>query len=343
MKAIQLPPPARKSRFVDTLSEIPTPDELASTRNKKKLYIAGAEEFNKKPSDGIQFLVKNGLLSDPIDPTEVATLLRECWRLDKKMIGEYVSNKKNLKILEAFVQSFDFNSVRIDDALRSYLEAFRLPGEAPLITMLMEQFASHWFQSNPEAQFANADAAFTLAYAIIMLNVDQHNQNAKRQNIPMTVDNFKKNLTKVNGGLDFDATLLENIYVSIKSQEIVMPAEHKGLIKENYLWRVLLRRGATKYGHYIHATNGVFDGELFSLAWKPTLDALSCLFMKTPVENTSTMDVIVNGFRKMCTIACHYNRSDVFDTIIQTLIDFTHLLSNSPLVNWCRSTSLSQT
>ena len=36
--------------------------------------------------------------------------------------------------------------------------------------------------------FANADAAFTLAYGVIMLNVDQHNTNAKKQNIPMTAE-----------------------------------------------------------------------------------------------------------------------------------------------------------
>jgi len=36
--------------------------------------------------------------------------------------------------------------------------------------------------------FANVDAAFTLAYAVIMLNVDQHNTSAKKQNIPMTAD-----------------------------------------------------------------------------------------------------------------------------------------------------------
>lgn len=41
-------------------------------------------------------------------------------------------------------------------------------------------------KSNAEP-FANVDAAFTLTYAIIMLNVDQHNHNAKKQNIPMTV------------------------------------------------------------------------------------------------------------------------------------------------------------
>ena len=43
------------------------------------------------------------------------------------------------------------------------------------------------FQKANGEPFANADAAFTLSYAIIMLNVDQHNTNAKKQNIPMTV------------------------------------------------------------------------------------------------------------------------------------------------------------
>ena len=38
--------------------------------------------------------------------------------------------------------------------------------------------------------FKNADAAFTLAYAVIMLNVDQHNLNAKKQNTPMTCEVF---------------------------------------------------------------------------------------------------------------------------------------------------------
>lgn len=32
------------------------------------------------------------------------------------------------------------------------------------------------------------DAGFALAYAIIMLNTDQHNHNVRKQNIPMTVE-----------------------------------------------------------------------------------------------------------------------------------------------------------
>lgn len=64
--------------------------------------------------------------------------------------------------------------------------------------------------------FSSADAAFTLAYAVIMLNVDQHNYNVKRQSNPMTADQFKRNLKKVNGGADFDQEMLDEIYSSIK-------------------------------------------------------------------------------------------------------------------------------
>ena len=49
-------------------------------------------------------------------------------------------------------------------------------------------FDSFMLQKSNGEPFFNADAAFTLAYAVIMLNVDQHNHNVKKQNIPMTVE-----------------------------------------------------------------------------------------------------------------------------------------------------------
>lgn len=41
-------------------------------------------------------------------------------------------------------------------------------------------------EGNPEP-YANKDAVFTLSYAVIMLNVDQHNSNIKQQK-PMTCE-----------------------------------------------------------------------------------------------------------------------------------------------------------
>lgn len=58
-----------------------------------------------------------------------------------------------------------------------------------LLTMHLtnDMFIGLLQKSNGEP-FASADAAFTLGYAIIMLNVDQHNHNVKKQNLPMTVE-----------------------------------------------------------------------------------------------------------------------------------------------------------
>lgn len=111
--------------------------------------MQGTELFNQRPEKGVQYLQENGYLNAQLDPVEIAHFLRGNSGLDKRLIGEYISKKKNVesKILENFVNSFDFSGLRIDLALRQYLETFRLPGEAPLIFLVMEHFADHWHVS----------------------------------------------------------------------------------------------------------------------------------------------------------------------------------------------------
>lgn len=206
-------------RFAGKLKvgEILTEQKMEEIKNKKRILSQGTDLFNQRPEKGIQFLQENGILNATLDTLEIAHYLRESPGLDKKMIGEYISKKKNVEkgILEVFVKSFDFTATRIDKALRVYLETFRLPGEAPLIFLVMEHFADHWHNCNNEP-FANTDAAFRLAYAIIMLNMDQHNHNAKKLNIPMTVDDFIKNLRGLNGNSDFDVEMLKEVFNAIK-------------------------------------------------------------------------------------------------------------------------------
>lgn len=54
-----------------------------------------------------------------------------------------------------------------------------------------------------------------------------------------------------------------------------MPAEQTGLVKENFLWKVLLRRGLTTEGIYHHIPDATFDKEVFKVIWGPSLAALS--------------------------------------------------------------------
>nr|XP_033796317.1 Golgi-specific brefeldin A-resistance guanine nucleotide exchange factor 1 isoform X2 [Geotrypetes seraphini]XP_033796319.1 Golgi-specific brefeldin A-resistance guanine nucleotide exchange factor 1 isoform X2 [Geotrypetes seraphini] len=307
-------------------SFLPTVQELNDIKNKKKLLITGTEQFNQKPKKGVQFLQEKNLLTTPMDNNEVAQWLRENPRLDKKMIGEFVSDRKNMDLLESFVGTFQFQGLRIDEALRLYLEAFRLPGEAPVIQRLLEAFTEHWLKANG-TPFAHSDACFALAYAVIMLNTDQHNHNVRKQNVPMTLEEFRKNLKGVNGGKDFDQDMLEDIYHAVKNDEIVMPEEQTGLVRENYMWSVLLHRGISPEGIFLHVAPGSYDHDLFTMTWGPTIAALSYVFDKSLDE--TIIQKAISGFRKCAMISAHYGLSDVFDNLIISLCKFTTLSSES--------------
>uniref|UniRef100_A0A8C4T3B2 Golgi brefeldin A resistant guanine nucleotide exchange factor 1 n=1 Tax=Erpetoichthys calabaricus TaxID=27687 RepID=A0A8C4T3B2_ERPCA len=278
-------------------SFLPTSQEVCDIKNKKKLLIEGTKLFNQKPKKGIQLLLEYGLLNSPVNNNEIALWLRENPGLDKKMIGEYISDRKNEDILKCFVRTFSFHGLRIDDALRLYIEAFRLSGEAPVVQRLLEAFEANGFP------FASNDATFLLAYAVIMLNTDQHNRNVRKQNVPMTVEEFKKNLKGVNGSLDFDQNMLEDIYNAIKNNEIVMPDEQSGLVKENYIMALLFCTG---------------DLDLFTTMWVHTVAALTsyCVFL-------------CSFLRKCALISVYYGLSDVFDSLIISLIKLTTICSES--------------
>ncbi|XP_014204621.1 Golgi-specific brefeldin A-resistance guanine nucleotide exchange factor 1 isoform X2 [Copidosoma floridanum] len=306
---------------------LPSREELLETKTKKRWLAVGSEKFNENPRKGIAKLAEHGLLGDTPgnpNPDEIVKFLRENPTLDKKAIGEYISKKENTKILNSFVNSFDFENTRIDVAVRQYVETFRLPGEAPLISLLLETFAEHWHESN-NRPFASAEAAYILAYAIIILNTDQHNHNAKRLINPMTAEDFKKNVKNVNGGANFDQDMLDEVYTAIKNEEIVMPAEQTGLIKENYLWKCLLRRSASPESVYVKVGDaGVFiDKELAERAWAPIISALCKAYDKAP--DRTLQRKVAQSFLSCAAISAHYGMTSDLDTLIVSLCKFTGL------------------
>jgi Sec7-like guanine-nucleotide exchange factor len=128
---------------------------------------AAVELFNRKPS--VKSLAGVGGLSavDP-EPTAVAEFLRDAKGLDKTAIGELLGSHEAdaLAVMHAFVDGFQFATMDFDVALRSFLQPFRLPGEAQKIDRLMEAFAARYCHCNPGV-FSNPDAAYVLAFAVI--------------------------------------------------------------------------------------------------------------------------------------------------------------------------------
>jgi len=86
-------------------------------KSKKRLILTGAARFNSKPKTGLIFLEENGLiyhdLSDEVTrPQSLAKFLKSSTRLDKKLLGDFISKPENIDVLKAFIGLFDFHEVR---------------------------------------------------------------------------------------------------------------------------------------------------------------------------------------------------------------------------------------
>ena len=55
---------------------------------------------------------------------------------------------------------------------------YRLPGEAMQIDRIMDAFAKHYCNQNPNL-FDEKDTCYILSFAVIMLNTSLHNPNVK--------------------------------------------------------------------------------------------------------------------------------------------------------------------
>ena len=67
-----------------------------------------------------------------------------------------ISEEENIAIMHSFVDLLDFKELAFVDALRLFLQSFRLPGEAQKIDRYMLKFAERYIAGNSQTPFANA-------------------------------------------------------------------------------------------------------------------------------------------------------------------------------------------
>ncbi|KAA8523374.1 hypothetical protein F0562_009797 [Nyssa sinensis] len=194
------------------------PSNFEKVKAQKSTMEAAISEFNRKPGKGIEYLISNKLVENT--PTSVAQFLRKNPSLDKAMIGDYLGQHEEfpLAVMHAYVDSMKFSGMKFGTAIREFLQGFRLPGEAQKIDRIMEKFAERYCADNP-GLFKNADTAYVLAYAVIMLNTDAHN--------PMVWPKMSKaDFIRMNAMNDAEdcapMELLEEIYDSVVKEEIKM-------------------------------------------------------------------------------------------------------------------------
>ena len=74
----------------------------------------------------------------------VKFLQQENSGLSKFSIGQYLAspNAMNQQVLTIFASRFDYKDSPIDEAIRRFLEKFRLPGEGDQIKRIIEKFSA---------------------------------------------------------------------------------------------------------------------------------------------------------------------------------------------------------
>ncbi|GAA5882904.1 hypothetical protein JCM1840_000744 [Sporobolomyces johnsonii] len=304
-----------------------TPDaDLAATvsasKANKRTLLEGAAAFNLKPKVGLQFLEDHGVIyaEDPPIPRaeSLARFLKTTPRLDKRLLGDFISRPDQVDVLRAFMQLVDFNGKIICDAMRELLEAFRLPGEAQQIARITETFAEVYFATNPP-EIKSQDATYVLAYSVIMLNTDQHNPQVQKR---MDLQAYSRNLRGVNDNSDFDPEYLKSIYDSIRKREIVLPEEHQNQVGFEYGWKELLRR-TRRTGLYTENRTNAFDRGMFAVSWKPLVSAMSYAFAN--FSDDYMVQRAIGGFNHCAALAARFGMPEVFDYLILSLSRVTGL------------------
>ncbi|ODQ80015.1 hypothetical protein BABINDRAFT_167115 [Babjeviella inositovora NRRL Y-12698] len=203
------------------------PSQFASLKQRKTMLLEGIKLFNYKPKRGLDKLISDGFTTDA--PEEIAKFILATDGLDKAQLGEFLGegDEEHIAIMHAFVNQMDFNQLRFVDAMRVFLQSFRLPGESQKIDRFMLKFAERYVLGNPTI-FANADTAYILAYSVVMLNTDQHSAQVKNR---MTPEEFIKNNRGIDDGKDLPREFLEEVYTEIQNNEIKLHSEqHAAMI-----------------------------------------------------------------------------------------------------------------
>lgn len=193
-----------KSGSIEIIHELDVEDKLSEA-----IY-----RFNVHPKSGILQLC--AFYNVPNTPEEIAHILHTTEGLIREKIGEYLSDEKSEPILFAYFQELNLQLPFIKAIRKSLSSSLKLPGEAEQIDRIVHGFAKVYHQMNPTV-FKNTDVAYILAFAIILLNSDQHNPNMTHK---MSSRDFIENIRGALKPEDISDSKLLSMYEDIKQNPL---------------------------------------------------------------------------------------------------------------------------
>ncbi|XP_064626500.1 brefeldin A-inhibited guanine nucleotide-exchange protein 1-like [Lineus longissimus] len=328
-------------------NKVDSPEQFEVLKLQKETMENGIDMFNKKPKKGLNYLQEHALLGTR--PDDIAEFFHNDERLDKTVIGEFIgeNEKFNKETMYAYVDQMDFANVEFVHALRKFLFGFRLPGEAQKIDRLMEKFAARYIECNASnGIFASADAAYVLAYSVIMLTTDLHSAQVKDK---MKKEQYIKMNRGINDSKDLPEDYLSAIYDEIAGNEIKMkvgaakPGKVSNVTSEKQrrtlynmemdhiasTAKVLMESVSHIQSSFTSASHLEHVRPMFKMAWTPFLAAFSVGLQDC--DDTDIASLCLDGIRCAIRIACIFHMELERDAYVQALSRFTLLTATSPI------------
>jgi hypothetical protein len=192
-------------------------DEPTSEPPRHAVVQSFIEQFAQDPVAACKYLVER---SNPrVDAVTLASLIFKTPELDRTQIGVLLAG--NDRLMRAFVDRFHFSGIRIDDALRMFLLAVRLPGDPTAGETLLRGFAHRYFEANRDIISYSRDIAEDLVLWIMQLNDSLYGMYGfALPNHAITLDLVISAFQSKDPHQLVHPSLLSDIYASLKTARI---------------------------------------------------------------------------------------------------------------------------
>jgi len=223
---------------------VPRHPVVKSNGTKTDMLLIGIDLFNRKPGQGLAFLVTTGCVRDY--PVDMSSFLRRN-KVKTEQVGNFLGESYSLsQILRLeFINSVRLVGLGIVSSLTKACENIRLPADLQKIDRLLHGIARIWWRQHeqegkPDAEikrasesnkenvfkevrglelkeyFSSPDSLHQLMYGVLLLHWSMYDSDMQIS---------KSQWISINHGLEGDENtvpirLLENVYDTVKQQRI---------------------------------------------------------------------------------------------------------------------------
>ncbi|KAF5321525.1 hypothetical protein D9619_001877 [Psilocybe cf. subviscida] len=210
--------------FVDRFD---TQARMSSVNPRNPLMLSFISQFAKEPDHAVGSLFTKANVTE--SSQILGQLLFKTLELDRSRLGEYLARRTSKTALKHYLDSFGFAGLRIDVALRVFLQSLNLSQHPQFYTALdhlLDAFASRWYEANAKFVPYDKDMAIRLVWALAQLNERLHggiadeagetNHSQRTVSNKEFVDAFRK--YDVRGLVSDDS--LQDVYRSIYHERL---------------------------------------------------------------------------------------------------------------------------